>query len=249
MRTNAILILLSFISIFLTSCGPSELSETGIGDLGLIRANISVNQDLLAEGKGYVVASLDDPKGREIRNDSIKILVNDKLLNFHVIQGLYYTSNSVYVLEEVMPENHRYKVDIVLSNGKRYHLAEIPALKVSAAPEIIYNEKPDLNSDFTIQWKGLADVNLLNIGRSVKLRKSEGPNITTYAEQSGDTIKVNQTGSHVIPISKLSDTTGTVSILSLDFIAEKHGVLNRNLFKGSSAVIVGKIERTAHFKE
>jgi len=249
MRNNAILILFSFISVLLFSCGPSGLSETGIGDLALIRANISINQQLTDEGKGYAVVSLDDPKGREIRNDSIKILINDKLLNFHIINGLYYTSNSVYVLEKVMPEHNKYKVDIVLSNGKRYHLAEIPALKVSEAPEIIYNEEPDLSSDFTIQWKGLADVNLLNIGRSVKLRKSEGPNITTYAEQSGDTIKVNHAGTHVIPISKLSDTAGTVSILSLDFIAEKHGVLNQNLFKGSSAVIVGKIERSAHFKE
>lgn len=240
------LIFLSFCLVI--SCGPSELSKKGVSDLSPICAVITVNQHIQHDHENYMQVRLSDQKGRDIRNDSISLFVNGSKMELIVTKGLYYTSDSKYFFENAAVKNGLYSFDIQLSSGKKYHLGEVKALRVADSGEVLVDEKPDRNKDITIKWAGLQDVNYLIISGSSKLRQSAGSTITSYVADPGDSIKIADSGSHLIPKSSLATAGKTVESLKFNFIARKNGVVHEDLLKGSSICISGEIEKSINFK-
>lgn len=230
------------------SCNESDLSHGKIDSLSLIRAEINISQSLRDQDDNQIVVSLFDEHGKTIRNDSLKIYVNGADVKYTVRKELYYTSTSYYLKDNATPQDNRFIFEIALSDGKRIFLAEAKALSPVNAQNIIYSEKGDLNRDVEVKWKDLEGVNYLEISRSLKVKKKEEPNVTTYEERAPDTIKINSTGNYIIAKSTFENAQYQLSALSFKFIAQKTGNMNPQLGKGSSINIQGNIERRIWFK-
>lgn len=233
------------------SCSePVPASE--IRDISDIKAEIEIYQSLTDENDNSVSVILYDKKGKEFGSDSVKITVNGKKAEYKIMQQLYYSKNYDYRVENVPPENGNYNLQIQLSNGKKFFLSNIPSLKLSSSGNIIYNPEASLNSDYSIQWSGLQDVNVLYLSKSVKIEpkeKDKDNNIQTFIEQSADTIKIGPSGNYTIKKENFSKPGETLSIMSFEFTAEKTGSLNPHLLKGSSSKIRGNHEERVTFKK
>lgn len=132
---------------------------------------------------------------------------------------------------------------------KRTFFGEVQALALVSRKNIIYTEKGDLNKDVEVQWKDLEGVNYLLTERSVRLKKKEAENITSYEERAADTTNIQSTGSYVISKSTFDDAESQISILSLKFVAVKKGVINPLLAAGSYLSIRGYVEERVTFEE
>ena len=234
--------------IAVLSCNESKLSKGPIGSLSLIRAEISITQRLHSKIENQVVAILFDEEGKTIKNDAIKIYVNGAEVKYTVRQGLYYTSSTYYLKDSANPKNDQFNFEIVLPDGKKSFLAGVDALDLVNGQNISYTEKGNLNKDYEITWKELTGVNYLAIGRTMKVKKQEEPNITTYEERLPDTIPIQPAGRYVAAKSTFDNPTHQLNILSFEFIARKNGKVNPELVKGSSISIMGSIERSASFE-
>jgi hypothetical protein len=234
--------------IVVLSCDESKLSKGPVTSLSLIRAEIYISQRLHSKIENQVVVSLFDDEGKTIKNDSIKIYVNGTEVKYTVRQGLYYTSSTYYLKDSASPQNNQFNFEIALPDGKKSFLAEVDALDLVNGQNISYSEKGNLNKDYEISWKELTGVNYLAIGRTLKVKKQEEPNITTFEEHAPDTIPILPAGRHVISKSTFEDSTHLVNILSFKFIAQKNGKVSPELAKGSSISINGNVERSASFE-
>ncbi|MGF6929084.1 hypothetical protein QFZ48_004584 [Chitinophaga sp. W2I13] len=230
------------------SCDESKLSKGPVASLSLIRAEINITQRLHSKIENQVVVILSDEEGKTIKNDSIKIYVNGAEVKYTVRQGLYYTSSTYYLKDSANPKNNQFNFEIALPDGKKSFLAEVDALDLVNGQNISYTEKGNLNKDYEITWKELTGVNYLAIARTLKVKKQEEPNITTYEEHMPDTISIHSEGRHVVSKSTFDSPTHQVNILSFRFIAQKIGKVSPELAKGSSISIIGSIERSASFE-
>lgn len=241
-------LLLCCISFLINSCSePVPASQ--IKDISDIKAEIEVFQSLTDKNDNTVSVILYDKKGKEFGNDSVKISVNGKKAEYRIMQQLYYSKNYDYRAEDVPPKNGSYELQIQLANGKKFFLGNIPSLKHSSSRNIIYKKEAPLNHDYSIQWSGLQDVNVLYLSRSVKIHtKKENNNIETFVEQAADTIKIGPAGSYTVKQENFSKPGETLSIMSFEFTAEKTGTVNPKLLKGSSSKISGYHEERVNFK-
>ncbi|KFF24157.1 hypothetical protein [Chryseobacterium vrystaatense] len=240
-------ILLCFMYFLFNSCSePSPASK--ITDISDLKAEIDIYQKLTDDNDNSISIVLHDRNDKIFGNDSVNIWVNGQKAEYRTVQGLYYIKNYLYHTEKVSPENNKYEFQIQLANGKKFFMASIPSLKESSSRNIIYKEEAPLTSDFTIQWSGLYDVNVLYLSKSVKIITKEESNVETYAEQTGDTIKIGPSGSYTLKKEKFSKPGETLSILSFEFTAEKSGTVNPQLLKGSTININGNHDEQVHFK-
>lgn len=230
------------------SCNESKLSKGPVGSLSLIRAEINITQRLHSRIENQVVVILYDEEGKTIKNDAIKIYVNGAEVKYTVRKELYYTSSTYYLKDSANPENNQFNFEIVLPDGKKSFLARIDALDLVDGQNISYTEKGNRYKDYEITWKGLTGVNYLAIARSMKVKKQEEPNITTYEGQLPDTFSVQPAGRYVVSRSAFDNPTHQLSILSFTFIAQKNGKVSPELVKGSSISIIGTIERNVSFE-
>lgn len=240
--------LLCSIYFLLASCsGPASAST--IKDISDIKAEIEIYQSLTDENDNSLSVVLYDKKGKEFGSDSVKITVNGKEAEYKITQQLYYSKNYNYHAENIPPKNDSYDLQIQLSNGKKFSLSNIPSLKLSSSGNIIYNPQASLNSNYSIQWSGLQDVNILYLSKSVKIEtKDNDSNVQTFMEQPADTIKIGPSGNYTVKKENFSKPGETLSIMSFEFTAEKTGSLNPHLLKGSSSKIRGSHEERITFK-
>lgn len=233
--------------VLFNSCsGPAPASK--ITDISDIKAEISIYQSLTDEHDNSISVILYDKKGKEFGNDSVKISVNGKKVEYRIVQGLYYTKSYVYHTEKIAPENDKYEFQIQLANGKNFFLGSIPSLKLSSSRNIIYDEEVPLSKDFSIHWSDLQDVNMLYLSKSVKVNTKEKSNIETFMEQPGDTIKIGPAGNYTLKKENFSKPGETLSILGFEFTAEKNGTVNSQLLKESSSKITGHHDEHVNFK-
>jgi len=252
MKTNSdvktkLSILLCCICFLINSCSE-PVSASKIEDISDLKAEIEIYQSLTDENDNSISVILYDKKGKEFGNDSVKITVNGKKAEYKIMQQLYYGKNYDYRAENVPPKNDSYELRIQLSNGKKFFLSRIPSLKLSSSQNIIYKENAPLNQDYSIQWSGLQDVNVIYLSRSVKIQTKEKSDIETFVEQAADTIKIGPSGNYTIKKETFSKPGETLSIMSFEFTAEKDGIVNPQLIKGSSGKIRGYHEERVSFK-
>lgn len=241
--------LLCCMYFLLNSCsGPVPVPASKIEDISRIKAEIDMYQSLTDENENSLSVTLYDEKGKEFGNDSVKIAVNGKTVEYRIKQQLYYSKNYFYHAENISPENGRYDLQIQMSNGKKFFLASIPSLKLSSSRNIVYKEDAPLNQDYSIQWSGLQDVNVLYLSKSVKIQTKEKSNIETFVQQAEDTIKIGPSGNYTIKKEQFSRPGDTLDIISFKFTAEKTGTVNPHLLKGSSGKIKGSHEERVNFK-
>ncbi|MCT2407474.1 hypothetical protein NZD88_07985 [Chryseobacterium antibioticum] len=240
-------VMLCCLYFLFTSCsGPVPAST--ITDISDIKAEINLYQSLTDENDNSISVSLYDRKGKMFGNDSVKISVNGKKVEYKIVQGLYYTKSYLYHTEKIAPENNKYEFQIQLANGKNFFLGSVPSLKLSSSRNIIYDEEAPLSKDFSIHWSGLQDVNRLYLSKSVKVNTKEKSNIETFMEQPGDTIKIGPAGNYTLKKENFSKPGETLSILGFEFTAEKTGTVNPQLLKGSSIKINGYHDEHVNFK-
>lgn len=240
-------ILLCYLYFLFNSCsGPIPASK--ITDISNIKAEIDIYQSLTDESDNSISVSLHDGTGKMFGSDSVKISVNGKEVEYRIVQGLYYTKTYLYHTENIVPDHNKYEFQIQLANGKSFFLGSIPSLKLSSSRNIIYEEKSSLNKDFSIHWSGLQDVNILYLSKSVKVDTKEKSNIETYAEQTGDTLKIGPTGNYTLKKEKFYKPGETLNIMEFQFTAEKTGTVNPQLLKGSSITINGHHDEQVNFK-
>ncbi|HEY9260526.1 hypothetical protein [Chitinophaga sp.] len=244
MKKHFTIFLLLIIAI---SCNESKLSHEKIGELSLIRAEVSIYQRLYNKEENQIVVNLYDEEGKTIKNDSVKIYVNGAALKYTVRQELYYTTQTYYFKENALPQDNKFRFEIALTDGKKFFLAEANALALASARNIITPKAGDLNKDIDVRWKDLGAVNYLVISRSLKIKKQEDPHVTTYEEQASDTVNIQPTGQQVFPKSTFDNAETQLSVLSLKFVAFTHGSVNPQLIKGSEISIQGDIEERIFF--
>lgn len=229
------------------SCSE-PIPASKVTDISDIKAVVDIYQTLTDENDNSISVSLYDRKGKMFGNDSVNITVNGKKIEYKIIQGLYYTKTYLYHTEKIAPENNQYEFQIQLANGKKFFLGSVPSLKLSSSRNIIYDEEASLNNDFSIQWSGLHDVNVLYLSKTVKVNTREKSNVETFMEQPGDTIKIGPAGTYTLKKEKFSKPGETLDILGFEFTAEKTGTMNPQLLNGSSITINGNHDEQANFK-
>lgn len=233
---------------FLFNSCSEPIPASKVTDISDIKAVVDIYQTLTDENDNSISVSLYDRKGKMFGNDSVNITVNGKKIEYKIIQGLYYTKTYLYHTEKIAPENNHYEFQIQLANGKKFFLGSVPSLKLSSSRNIIYDEEASLNNDFSIQWSGLQDVNVLYLSKTVKVNTKEKSNVETFMEQPGDTIKIGPAGTYTLKKEKFSKTGETLDILGFEFTAEKTGTVNPQLLNGSSITINGNHDEQANFK-
>ncbi|PIF47512.1 hypothetical protein CLU96_4570 [Chryseobacterium sp. 52] len=232
--------------LFNSCSGPVPASN--ITDISDIKAEIDIYQKLTDENDNSISIILHDKKGNMFGNDSVNIFVNGKKAEYRIVQELYYNKNYFYHTEKIPPENGSYEFQIQLANGKKFFLGHVPSLKVSSSRNIIYKEEAPLNQDYSIQWSGLNDVNVLYLSKSVKVITKEESNIETFMQQAADTIKIGPSGNYTLKKENFAKPGETLSTLSFEFTAEKTGTVNSQLLKGSSITISGNHDESVSFK-
>jgi len=240
--------ILFFCSYFLLTACSEPIPASKVTDISDIKAVIDIYQTLTDENDNSISVSLYDRKGKMFGNDSVNITVNDKKIEYKIVQGLYYTKSYLYHTEKIAPKNNQYEFQIQLANGKTFFLGSVPSLKLSSSRNIIYEEEASLNKDFSIHWSGLQDVNVLYLSKTVKVNTKEKNNIETFMEQPGDTLKIGPAGTYTLKKEKFSKPGETLDILGFEFTAEKTGTVNPQLLKGSSSKISGNHDEHANFK-
>lgn len=229
----------------LVSCTKSTENITSSSG---IKASIDIYQSLSDQNENTVSITLYDKNDKEIGNDSISIYVNQKKTNYTVHQNLYYTKNYFYRIENISPEKNRYEVEILLTNGKKFSLGSVDALRISSANTIICPEEASLDNDLFIEWSNLYDVDHLILSKSIELVSKKEPNVDYFSEEAGDTLKINPTGNYVMKKETFSKPNEKLSILVFTFQANKTGTMNRELLPGSNIMISGNHEKEVHFK-
>lgn len=233
--------------IITSSCNESKLSHEKIGELSLIRAEVNIYQRLYDKKDNQVVVNLYDEEGKTIKNEAVKIYVNGTPVKYTVRQGLYYTTSTYYLKDSATPKDDKFYFEIELSDGKKFFLAETNTLALVSSKNITCPEKGDLNKDIDVRWKDLGAVNYLVISRSVKIKKKEDANITTYEERAPDTLSIQPTGQHIIAHSAFDNPLNQLSAVSFQFVAMTKGSVNPQLIKGSGITIQGDIEERIFF--
>lgn len=233
---------------FLFNSCSEPIPASKVTDISDIKAVVDIYQTLTDENDNSISVSLYDRKGKMFGNDSVNVTVNGKKIEYKIIQGLYYTKTYLYHTEKIAPENNQYEFQIQLANGKKFFLGSVPSLKLSSSRNIIYDEEASLNNDFSIQWSGLQDVNILYLSKTVKVNTREKSNVETFMEQPGDTIKIGPAGTYTLKKEKFSKPGETLDILGFEFTAEKTGTMNPQLLNGSIITINGNHDEQANFK-
>lgn len=234
--------------LLISSCSESELSHGNIESLSLIHAEINVGQSLRNQEENQVEVHLTDAKGKVIRNDSLKVFVNGTALPLVTRQGLYYTTSTYYAKGNVAPREHKFTFELALPDGKKFFLGETRALTLVDSRNIDCPDKGDLNKDFEIKWSKLEGISYMLVGKSVKMKKKQEPNITTYEERHVDTVKIGPSGNYRIPKSTFENTEEQLSAVSFEFVSEYEGSLNPQLGEGSSIWTQGTTEKRAFFE-
>lgn len=216
--------------------------------MSLIHAEINVGQSLRNQEDNRVEVHLTDSKGKVIWNDSLSVYVNGMAMSKVTRQGLYYTTSKYYAKENVAPRDNKFTFELVLPGGKKFFLAEGRALPLLDSRNIDCPEKGDLSKDFEVNWSKLEGISYMLVGKSVKIKKQQEPNITTYEERRSDTVKIGPSGNYRIPRSAFENAEEQLSVLSFEFVSENEGSLNPQLGKGSSIWSRGTIEKRAFFE-
>lgn len=231
--------------LFISCSGPVPASK--ITDISDVKAEIDIYQSLTDQADNIMSVALYDKKDKKIGSDSITIWVNRKKTEYTVIEQLYYTKSYQYRLENIPPENDQYQVEIQLSNGKKFALGSINALKLSD-PSRITTTESTTTRDFTVQWADLHDVNKLYISKTFDKKDKDNPNVTIATPGKTDTLNIGKDGSYSIPREKLLKSGEKLSIISLEFTARKTGTINPLLLKGSYIKIKGNHDNPVFFK-
>lgn len=232
------------LAIAVSSC-KSELSNGEVTSISLIGANIEVFQDISNKNENYVIISLHDNNSTVISNDSIKIIVNDSVLNLHRKQALYYNDISNYNISNVAVDD-LYTIEIQLTNGSKHLLGSIKVLPEENTDNIITNEKGDLNNNTVIEWNNLRTIDQLVISPSVILKNSE-ENITNYDYRPETTKKIDKKGSFTYYKSDYEDSKSNISSLNFTFSTIKQGKLNPEILSSSSISISTTFEKSVRF--
>ncbi|AZA80763.1 hypothetical protein C1637_11930 [Chryseobacterium lactis] len=245
-RLLFIFLLLCNYFLFTSCSGPAPASK--ITDISQVKADIDIYQSLSNEKDNSVSVILYDQKGKEIGSDSIIVWVNQKKTEYKVMQHLYYSKNYYYRIENILPENKQYTLDIQLKNGKKIFLGSASTIQLSNPKNIISTQEASRDEDFPISWSNLHEVNTLYISKSFKIKNDKEPNIQTFIEEPGDTIKINADGNYIIGKEQLSQRGKRLSKIGFKFTAQKEGVINPRLLKGSYVKIYGYHEKWISFK-
>ncbi|KQT35810.1 hypothetical protein ASG22_01965 [Chryseobacterium sp. Leaf405] len=228
------------------SCN-SDLSSGKIEDIRLIGTTIEITQNPTDRKDNWMTVDLFDKDNKSIRNDSIKIIVNDIETSLQHRQGLYYNDESRYYAENV-PLNNIYNFEIKLSDGKKYHLGSISALSEEKIGSIECDEQGNLNKNTVIRWKELKNINELTIYTSILL-KTPNSNDKNYSSKDVIVKQINSTGEFTIPKSEYFDPKWTVSGFELKFTAKKFGKTNPKLIAGSKISISTVIEKNINLEK
>jgi len=237
-------ILLLLITIAFASCNERQ---TPAG-LSQVRAEINIRQNLQSKVDNEIMLDLFNEEGRSLNNDSVKIYVNGIEMPFIIRKELYYTETTYYLKAKVLPQNDQFVFEITLPDSPKVFLAKARALSLVDPRNISWPETGELKKGINISWKELSGIAYLYIGRSVKRKKKDKPNITYYEDEVPDTVKVTSAGKYTIAPSSFGDTQKQLSILSLKFIAENKGIMSTQVAKGSTIRIHGDIERHIRFE-
>lgn len=239
-------LLLTLLLATVISC-RSDLSKEKINDLSLIKAEIEIVQNPFNKTGNSTVVTLRDKDGYRISNDSILIYVNDVEREISHRQGLYYNEESCYIFSDV-PAIEKYKVDIKLSDNKKYFLGEVNALGEEKEENIVCNDEGDFNNDFTIKWHNLKDIDELSVMTSALLKTSTDKE-RNYSYRDEIIKKIGATGSFTIPRTTYTDAESTISSLEFKFRTLKAGTMNPKLVRNSKITISTSIEKNVNFEE
>lgn len=232
--------------ILITAC-KSDLSTGKVDTISSIGATIEVYQNIENKNDNSVVISLHDSNSLRISNDSIKIIVNDSVLNLNRKQALYYNDISTYNISNVAV-NDTYTIEIHLTNGTRYLLGSVKALEEENTDNIEVKEKGDLNENTVIKWDNLKTLDQLAVSASVILKTSE-KNITNYDYRPEVIKKINKKGSCTYFKSDYEDSKSNISGIEFKFSTIKQGKLNPEIAATSSISIETAFEKSVRFHE
>jgi hypothetical protein len=141
-----------------------------------------------------------------------------------------------------------YTVEVQLTNGKKYFLGEILALREEKTENIECEEEGDFNKDFVIRWNDLKDIDELSVMTSVLL-KSKDTTVTQYDYKQEKIIKIGSKGSFTVSKSEYIEADSIINNLNFRFRTTKKGKVNPELEKGSWIKISTLIEKSAHFEQ
>ncbi|NIF03954.1 hypothetical protein F3J23_00750 [Chryseobacterium sp. Tr-659] len=241
-------VLLMLFSSFLLSFCSGPVPASTITDVSQIQAEIEIYQSLSNQQDNIVSVILYDKNGKRIGSDAITIWVNQQKVEYKIIHDISYALNYYYRIENVVPKNGQYKLEMQLANGKKFFLGSVPTLKLSNPKKIIANDPASLDKDFTIHWSELHDVNMLYVYKSLELENKQDKNVQTFIEEASDTIRISPDGNYSVKKEQLSRPHEKLSIMSFKFTAEKTGNLNPLLLKESTINIDGYHEKRISFK-
>ncbi len=244
---NLIVITLLSSSLGIISCNHSKFSKGKVENLSMIGAVIEVSQNASNKDDNYVSVELFDDSGDRIANDSVKIYANNVALEFNKRQGLYYTEESYYGLSNI-PVDKVHELVIRLTNGKKYVLAKIWALKEENIANIECDENGDFNNDGIIKWKGLKDINELSI-TPVLLLKTDNVNEESYEYQPAIVKNIESNGIYILKKSQYRHPKSTISSYEIEFRTTKLGNTNSTLLKRSNIQISTSIKKVIDFNQ
>ncbi|WP_443947091.1 hypothetical protein ACJVDH_08275 [Pedobacter sp. AW1-32] len=223
------------------------MSTENLDELSALDVRIAISQDLTSKKKNDVSVYIYDKDGRSIRNKKIKISANKVALSYIERQELYYTTTSKYLLDNV-PVEKGYELQITLPNGKTYFLGKIEALAKINPGSISCELTGDLAKDFVIYWKGLSEITELSMTKGVLLRNSTQLH-RNFDYQPLFTRKISSNGKYILSRSNYVDSRSKIHSLEIRFSAEKSGIVNSRLLRGSEIKISGHIDRLINFNQ
>lgn len=243
-KIKSVLYSLCFLTII--SCN-SSLSSEKIEDIALIGADIKITQNPTDSKDSWMTVNLFDKQRKIIRNDSVKIIVNNVETGLSHRQGLYYTDESEYYIEAV-PVNQMYTVEIKLTDGKIYFLGSIHVLSEENIENIACDEQGDLNKDTVIRWKDLINIDEMTIHTSTLLKNSNTKD-KNYSSRDVIVKKIGSNGEYIISKSGYFDSQSTVAGFQLKFTATRFGELNPKLLENSNISITTAIEKNINLEK
>ncbi len=236
---------LSIILLFITSCDISSLSDNEITDLSVIKAKIIIEETY--NGSNIVKVFLSDGK-KQIISKNIKVKLNGNLLEFWVINELYYSTKSYYTnlttkpnefcSEEKYLRSNSYYFEIILPDSTIYPLAYIKPINQIDIDNFKFSIPKSIpkNKDFILQWQNLNFYPvLLTIDKHCKTKKIKEYNKTQSSKITRLQKTINSSkGKYFVPISFFEDSLTIAENLKIKFSYENTGLINPELIKGSN---------------
>ena len=230
------------------SCDVSTISETDTNNISKLKVNIYIQDGPEGDFSNQIKVELTDGK-KQIINEKIKILLNEKPLELFVKDELYYTKKSFYRTPKFQASDSYY-FKIILPDSTIYPLAFFKPLKKRDSTRFLIPKQNSRNEDFTLEWKNVNSKTTLEIWKLVHHKKNIREHSGGRYAKSTITNTINsKNGKYTVPRSYFEDSLSVADYLKVRINNQENGLINPKLLYTSTIIYNYTIEETINLKE